>query len=108
MAEIVEAQEGLPLPARPIVERDRLGARHVGAKAAQEHNRRPAPVTSCGGDEITVGSCELLCPVFAAHAVLPATSSQQHPIPWLLLPPSCRSRRRLPAAALRAPRSTRR
>ena len=51
VAEIVEAHEGATAPAAIFVEKQRLGAGHVGAKAAQEHD------PGRGAGEPVVGDC---------------------------------------------------
>src|SRR5262245_35117214 len=103
MTEIVEAEIGAARIARPRLERHRLGAGHVGTEAAQEHDRRRAPIGLGIGDRVAVGPLQPLHPTVRAHVVLPATSTNRPPT--CLLPASSKSCPRSAAAAWYVPRS---
>jgi hypothetical protein len=55
MARVVESHEAPALRGRPGVERLGLGGAHVGAEAAEPHDRRSAAVADEHGDPARVG-----------------------------------------------------
>ena len=58
VAQIVEAQKGLPAPPAPGVQEAGLGARHVGAIAAQEHDARRRPFPPPEGEALAVAALQ--------------------------------------------------